>query len=95
LIPSVRLYASLLQSKRFTSANEMTTFFGIGNSYDEYEVPITFEVFNLLAAADRSKTLADLLGEQSISSEREQAIVAEVTELWSRRVVVLEPHIGL
>jgi carbamoyltransferase len=94
LVPSLPLYASLLQSKRFTSSTEMSNFFGIGNSYDECEVPITFEAFNLLAAADKNRTLADLMSEQGVTRDKERAIIAEITELWSRRLVVLEPHRG-
>lgn len=91
LIPQLPLYARLTQMKRFVSSEQTAMFFEIGNTYaKQYAVEVSEDVFHLLAMADGQTTLGDLLSAGKFKADT-NAIVDELVELWSKRVVKLKP----
>src|SRR6266545_1146059 len=89
LLPSLPLYATLIQTTQYTSANELSTSSKIGNTYSESAVTIISpRMYNLLTKSNGKRTLAELLGEQNlIDAEEEKAILDEILDLWSRRLI--------
>ncbi|HEY0038275.1 MAG TPA: carbamoyltransferase C-terminal domain-containing protein [Longimicrobium sp.] len=56
--------------------------------YGETVVPISEDAFSVLRAADGARTLGEILPEQGITgAERQQGVLEEMADLWSRRVV--------
>lgn len=92
-VPTLPKYARLQRTKKFSTNNEMVTVYEIGNSFDDrYTARVSAETFNLLVGADEEKTLGELLEAQDVTDdERKREIVAEVVEMWGRRVVALGP----
>ena len=92
LIPQLPKYARLTQMKRFVSCEQTAIFFEIGNTYNkQYAVEVSQDVFQLLAMADGLTTLGDLLRTAGKFQSDTNAIVDELIELWSKRVVELRP----
>jgi carbamoyltransferase len=93
LVPSLPKYARLQSTQKFSTNDEMVTVYEIGNSFDDrYTVSVSADVFNLLASADKERTFAELFEAQGITDEeRKREIIAEIVEMWGRRVVALEP----
>lgn len=92
LVPSIPLYARLHQRKEYVSSREMKTVFEVGNSYDDdYKVPISSDAFGILASADGKASLGELIKAREIPGQKLKALVEEVLDLWSKRVVVLTP----
>ena len=71
----------------------MVTVYEIGNSFDDrYTANVSADAFNLLASADKDRTLGELFEAQGITDEeRKRETITEIIELWARRVVALEP----
>lgn len=94
---SVRLslppHISLHQVKKLSSDGKFSNFFYIGNSYDtEFQVGVSTEVFRVLSLANSEKTVAIILEEDSVTEQgKDQGIVQELMELWSRRLILLRP----
>lgn len=93
LVPALPKYARLQRTKQFFANNEMVTVCEIGNSFDDrYTARVSAAAFNVLAGADKVRTIGELLAAQDITDdERKREIVAEIVEMWGRRMVALEP----
>lgn len=62
--------------------------------FGEKTIPISPDSFSLLLAADGTTTLGALLTHLQGDADRIQAVVAELRDLWTRRVIVLHPWGG-
>jgi len=92
LVPQLPPYARLTQTKKFVSNDQTATFFEIGNTYaKQFAVEVSQDIFHLLTMADGNATLGDLLSEPGKFQADTNAIVDELVELWSKRVVKLKP----
>ncbi|MEH2082676.1 MAG: carbamoyltransferase C-terminal domain-containing protein [Nostoc sp.] len=90
---SLPLYISLHQVKKVSSDDKFSNFSYIGNSYNaESQVGVSAEVFRFLTLANSEKTIANILEEDGVTEQGiAQRIVQELIELWSRRLIVLQP----
>jgi carbamoyltransferase len=92
LVPQLPPYARLTQTKKFVSSDQTATFFEIGNTYaKQFAVEVSPDIFHLLTMADGKATLGDLLSVPDKFQADPNAIVDELVELWSKRVVKLKP----
>jgi len=92
LVPQLPPYARLTQTKKFVSNDQTATFFEIGNTYaKQFAVEVSPDIFHLLSMADGKATLGDLLSGPGKFQADPNAIVDELVELWSKRVVKLKP----
>lgn len=92
LVPSLAVFAQLRRTKKFVAPDTTAEVYEVGNSYtDKYAAPISAETFDILSAADGRRTLAEILKTTGAPKEREEALVGELFELWSRRVIRLAP----
>lgn len=94
MVPSLPFYARLSRTKKYISYKELTDIFEINNSYSiKYKVPISSQIFTLLAAADGKRSLQQLLSEQNIENKKQgDAILNNIIELWARRMIILNPR---
>ena len=92
LVPKLASYAKLNRTRKFTSTDEMMDVYEVGNSYnDRYAAAVSPEVFAMLSAADGHTTMRELIQSNGAQDNNLAAIVAEFVDLWSRRVVKLNP----
>jgi carbamoyltransferase len=93
LAPSLPLYSRLMRTRGYVSRDELADVYELSNSYqNRYAARISAEMFETLQAADGSRTLGELLRDNRIEDDAQvAAIVAELIELWSKRVVALHP----
>jgi carbamoyltransferase len=93
LAPSLPEHVRLTRTKRYASRNQMLTAYEIQNDYKtNYGAAISPEMFDLLSAADGQAPLGALLRNfDGLSQEGEAAIIAEISELWSKRLIIMSP----
>jgi carbamoyltransferase len=92
LFLSIPRYTTLSQNKAFTSNRESRVVFEIGNSYDDqFKVRVSAELFGLLIRADGKHSLDDLIKTAGLPAERERAVIDELIEMWSKRLINLNP----
>lgn len=93
LTPSLASYSTLIKAKRFVSDDEIVTECEITNAYsDKYSAQISSDMHALLSEADGKKTLGELRVNNNITDEEKQrGILDELAQLWSRRVIRLNP----
>ena len=87
-------HISLHQVKKVCKDSKFDNFFSIRNSYDtKFQVGVSGEVFRVLTlAANSGKTVGSLLQENGETEEgKAQGIVEELIELWSQRLILLQP----
>lgn len=93
LVPSLAAFAQLRRTKKFVSAGVTGEVFEVGNSYtDKYAAPVSPAAFDILSGADGRRTLAELMA--ATGTESAESLVGELLELWSRRVIRLDPRPG-
>ncbi|MBN3942865.1 MAG: carbamoyltransferase C-terminal domain-containing protein [Nostoc sp.] len=90
---SLPRYISLHQVKKVCLDSKFDNLFYIGNSYDtKFQIGVSAEVFRVLTLANSEKTVGDLLQENGETEEgKAQGIVNELIELWSQRLILLQP----
>jgi carbamoyltransferase len=92
LVPSLPLHQSLHQSKSFMSRRDMTSVYEIRNTYNEqYNAKVSTELFAILITADGSSTVRELMQYCGINEDAKEGIVTELLQLWTRRMVILNP----
>ncbi|OYE02679.1 carbamoyltransferase family protein [Nostoc sp. 'Peltigera membranacea cyanobiont' 232] len=86
-------HISLHQVKKVCTDSKFDNLFYIGNSYDtKFQVGVSAEVFRVLTLANSEKTVGNLLHENGETEEgKAQGIVKELMELWSQRLILLQP----
>lgn len=86
-------HISLHQVRKVCTGSKFDNLFYIGNSYDtKFQVGVSAEVFRVLTLANREKTVGNLLHENGETEEgKAQGIVKELMELWSQRLILLQP----
>jgi carbamoyltransferase len=90
---SLPAYVSLHRINRFGSSSQPSSFHSIQNSYNsEFSLAVSPEMYEVLATANGGKSLNEIFGViDGWSEQRSKEIVQELTELWSRRLVLLRP----
>ena len=90
---SLPRYISLHQVKKVCLDSKFDNLFYIGNSYDtKFQIGVSAEVFRVLTLANSEKTVGNLLQENGETEEgKAQGIVNELIELWSQRLILLQP----
>ena len=90
---SLPSHISLHQVKKVCTDTKFHNFFYIKNSYDtKFQVGVSDEVFRILTLANSEKTVRSLLQENGETEEgKAQGIVEELMELWSQRLILLQP----
>jgi hypothetical protein len=64
----------------------------VGNNYDDqFKVRLSPEVFSLLISANGKHSVADLIKAAGIPAEMVSTVVDELFELWSKRLINLNP----
>lgn len=86
-------YISLHQVKKTSKKDKFDNFFYIKNSYDKkFEIRVSALLFRFLMLHDGKKTVGNLLQENGYTEEEKvKAIVKELLELWSQRLILLKP----
>ncbi len=86
-------HISLHQVKKVCTDSKFDNLLYIGNSYDtKFQVGVSAEVFRVLTLANSEKTVGNLLHENGETEEgKAQGIVNELMELWSQRLILLQP----
>jgi len=93
LIPELPEHVVLTQANQYTAPGEKNTLYSIGVNYsDKYNGEIAPEMFGLLQASDGVQTVGRLMGELAVPAGRQTGLLAEMNELWSRRLVRLYPR---
>jgi carbamoyltransferase len=94
LIPSIPLYTTFSQRKEYTSSRDTRMVYEIGNSYDDqFKLKISSELFDLLLRVNGKLSLAELIKTRDLPAEVENAVVDEVIEMWSKRLIGLGPSV--
>lgn len=90
---SLPRYISLHQVKKVCLDSKFDNLFYIGNSYDtKFQIEVSAEVFRVLTLANSEKTVGNLLQENGETEEgKAQGIINELIELWSQRLILLQP----
>ncbi|HEX7239592.1 MAG TPA: carbamoyltransferase C-terminal domain-containing protein, partial [Longimicrobiaceae bacterium] len=93
LVPTVAVTRKLVMRSTPGGAREYALE-STGNRYfGEKSVAISADAFGVLWAADGTRALGEILSEQGIAEpDRVRRVVEETTDLWSRRVLVLQPR---
>jgi carbamoyltransferase len=83
-------YVRLQNTRSFVSPQRMAASCQIRTSYDAgFSFPISSAWFDLLMALDGEQPLGELLQAKGVDATGEQALLAELEELWSQRLVRL------
>ncbi len=83
-------YVRLEQSRRFVGPDRMASAWQMRATYDaRLEVPVSVPLYEALIDLEGEKPLAELLGAARGEGAREEALLAEIHTLWSRRLVRL------
>jgi carbamoyltransferase len=92
LIPSIPLYVTVSQRKEYISTRDSRFVFEVGNNYDDqFKVRLSPEIFSLLISANGKHSVADLIKAAGIPAEMVSTVVNELFELWSKRLINLNP----
>jgi carbamoyltransferase len=92
LIPSIPLYVTVSQRKEYISTRDSRFVFEMGNNYDDqFKVKLSPEAFSLLTSANGKHSIADLIKAAGIPDEMVSTVVGELIELWSKRLINLNP----
>jgi carbamoyltransferase len=92
LVVSLPAYVKLEETKRYTASDRVAVASEIRNTFDaHFKLGVSREASFVLMQVDGEKTLGELLRAAAAADERIPAIVDEIAELWSRRVVTLRP----
>jgi hypothetical protein len=83
-------YVRLTQTKGFAERKRMAPRYEIHTSYDsKFRCKISGELGNLLIGLNGEETVGELLRHSAAGREREQGLMAELKELWSKRLVTM------
>jgi carbamoyltransferase len=83
-------YVRLQRTKSFVGPQRTAASCQIRTSYDAgFSHPVSRPLFDLLMGLEGEKPLGELLAPQPIGEEAEQALLAELHELWARSLVRL------
>ncbi|MCP4347097.1 MAG: nodulation protein [Desulfobacterales bacterium] len=89
---SLPIFTGLRKAGRFVSENEFCTSDEIYCNFDGgRSAQLSSQAYELLTKADKEKTLGDLCRSLAISEEQTEEVINEIVELWSQRLVVIEP----
>ncbi len=93
LYPQLPQYAQLHLKRKTTASGELAAIAEIGMNYSErHPFGISLNMFTLLSKADGQRTFLEHMQEEGwIDEPRQQALAEELLELWSRRMVNLDP----
>lgn len=83
-------YVRLQRTKSFVAPERTTSSCQIRTTYDAgFSFPVSSSLFDLLMRLEGEKPFGELLQTSSIEAGEEQALLAELEELWARRLVGL------
>ncbi len=89
-------YVRLQRTKSFVSPGRTAASCQVRTSYDAgFSHPVSRPLFDLLMGLEGEKPLGELLAAQQIEGEGEQALLAELNELWAQRLVRLRGGRGI
>jgi carbamoyltransferase len=93
LIPRLASYSRLEWTKRFSSEFGEVVSYEVGNSYDDrYKVQVSSQSFKLLESIDGCRRLGDLCEELCVDDDQRIALIEELINLWSQRLVLFSPR---
>jgi carbamoyltransferase len=83
-------YVKIIRTKGFIERKRMTVRNEIQTTYDsQFRRKISGELGDLLIGLDSEKSVGELLRHSAAGREREQDLIAELSELWSERLVMM------
>ena len=91
LFPSLPKYVLLEQSIRHHNGRWQTDHTLKCNYSEKYTAPISPITFDIVAQADGTHSLQELLQRTAIKEDQINEVLAEMLDLWSRRLVVMQP----
>jgi carbamoyltransferase len=90
LLVSLPPYMKLFCIKGFAERRRAAARYEIRTSYDsQFRRSVSEGLYELLLALDGPKPVRELLGADAAESERNRALVAELNQLWSERLIVM------
>lgn len=90
LLVSLPPYVRLYKTRTFTDPWQMSTRLEIRTTYDAgFSFPVSNELFDLLMVLEGEKPLGELLEEGGVEAAGQEALVAELANLWFERLVRL------
>jgi hypothetical protein len=61
------------------------------NYSEKYNTRLSLATFNVLAQASGKRSLRELLTLAEISEDQKKDVLADIIDLWSRRLIVMRP----
>jgi carbamoyltransferase len=91
LVPSLPRWAKLNEVRRFAGTDDRVECFITTNAEKDFKKDLSQDAFEILLRADGKATLGDLIDARGLDEKRGEALLTEMQDLWSWRVVVLAP----
>ncbi|GCE15721.1 carbamoyltransferase family protein [Tengunoibacter tsumagoiensis] len=91
LVPSIPLYIVRNCSTRYRHGHIVTDYTVQCNYSPKYTASLSQEAFAVLGRVDGKQSLQELFQSVALAEEQRETVLAEMLDLWSRRLVVLKP----
>jgi carbamoyltransferase len=91
LFPFLPKHVILENSIRYRSGSLTTEYMLHCNYSEKYNTRLSLATFNVLAQASGKRSLRELLTLAEISEDQKKDVLADIIDLWSRRLIVMRP----